>query len=100
MKKIVFLGIAAMNLSVCAREENGYAEKLKKETNWLIAEIRSVGKDLCSLVSSKKDLQKKERKESKVLAYGLSNQAEPVILESCDHCKELCTTDKSVEFFA
>lgn len=100
MKRLVFLGIAAMSVSVCAREESGYAEKLKKETDWLIAEIKAVGKDLCSLVSSKKDLQKDEKQESKVLAYGLCKQAEPVILESCDHCKELCTKDQSAELFA
>jgi hypothetical protein len=90
MKKLVFLGIAAMNASVCAHEENGYVEKLKKETDWLISEIKSVSKDLCSLVSSKKKLAKNKEKESKILDYGLYKQAEPVILESCDHCKELC----------
>ncbi len=97
MKRLVFLGIAAMNVSVYAHEESGYAKKLKKETNWLIAEIKSVGKDLYNIASSKKDLQKKE---SKILTYDSSKKAEPVILESsCNHCKELCSKDQPLEFF-
>lgn len=99
MKIVVFLGIAVMNMSVCAREESGYAEKLKKETNWLIAEIKSASKELYNLVSLKKDSQKNEKKESVAFAYNVGKQAEPVILESCDHCKELCTNDRSPELF-
>jgi len=90
MKKLVFLGIAVMSVTIYAREENGYAEKLKKEADWLISEIKSVAKNLYSFSSSKEDVQKNEKKELKGLAYGLYKQAEPVILESCDHCKELC----------
>lgn len=96
MKKLVFLAIAVISLSVSAVEENGYAEKLKKETNRVISEIKSISKDLCSLVSSKKN----EAKKLEVLAYNSSRQLEPVILESCDHCKDLCMKDQSTEFFA
>ena len=98
MKKLVFIGIAAVSMNASAGEETGYTEKLKKETNWLIAEIRSVDKDLCSLISSKHSL-KNEKTESITFAYGSSREAEPVIIESCDHCKELCTKGQSVELF-
>jgi hypothetical protein len=91
MKKLVFLAIAAMNMSVCGREESGYGEKLKKKTHRLIAEIKSAGKDICSFVSSKKDSLKNEKKESMALAYNAAKKADSVIIESCDHCKNLCT---------
>ncbi len=100
MKRLVFLGIAAMNVSIGARAESGYTEKLKEESGRLIAKIKLVGKDLYSAVLPKKDMQKNENKGAVTMAYGASQHAEPVILESCDHCKDLCTKDQSAERFA
>ena len=97
MKRLMFLGITAMNVSVCARQESGYGVTLKKETHRLIAEIKSVGKELYNLVSSKKDAEKNEKRESLALAYVSCEQVEPVI-ESCDHCKDLCTKESAEQF--
>ena len=80
-----------MNSMVCAQAGHGLQEKAQR----IVAELKAVGKDLYNLVSSKKDA-KKESGAS--LAYE-SSKNEPVI-ESCDHCKDLCAKDQGNDLFA
>ena len=98
MKRLIFLGMAVVSMGLCAREEQGYGEKVKRETNRIVAELKSVGRDLYSLLSSKKDAQNGTKKESLAFAHEVSKN-EPVI-ESCNHCKDLCAKDQSAEYFA
>lgn len=100
MKRVIFLVMAAVHVDALAREESGYSEKLREETNRIIAELKSVGKELCKFVSAKTTADKNEKNQIQSVAHASSGQVESIIVESCDHCKDLCTKGQEAEYFA
>lgn len=100
MKKLILIGMAVMSLSLGARAELGYGERFKQEADRFIAEIKSVGEGLRRLVTYKGEAEKNQKKETLVVADS-NAKVTPVIIESCDHCKDLCNSkDQSAERFA
>jgi hypothetical protein len=99
MKRIFFLMMTAMHVEALAREESGYSEKLREETNRIIDELKSVGRELGKFVSAKTTAEKNKEKQTHLVVCASSN-VEPLIIESCDHCKELCAKDQTIDYFA
>ncbi len=89
MKKLVLIGSALCFMPLGAVQEKGYTERLKKEKDRFIEEVKTAGVELYKRVMPEKKSQKKEERGER-LTYMTSRQQRPVIVESCEHCRDLC----------
>lgn len=90
MKKLVLLGSVLLIMPLCAVQEKGYTEqRLKKEKNRFIEEVKTAGVELYKRVIPEKKSEKQKQQRERV-AYMSSKQEGPTIIESCEHCRDLC----------
>lgn len=89
MKKLIFIGCAVVAAHACAVQEKGYGERFKEKKDRFVESIKTAGAELYKCMAPEKKAEK--GKTQKKLAYlKLQSEQGPVILESCEHCRDLC----------